>query len=362
MNLKAQKGATGIDIVISIATIVLTVAVVSMIYVNTTLQSRNVARTAGATRIATNILENIEKISYEDFISEYDDTEKGWVLINSENEKYSEYPNYKSISKTDENTTPIVFNTKIPKGYTVYLKGDPTYGSYFDPENPGDPEKLDNQFDLVRDIKLVITYKVGSTVEKLDFSTSKTREIIKEVNEPNTDILFAQKVISNKNTKFYPIKYSDVANAYIKTTEDDLEWYNYSNKRWAMVLVSSKSENQLFDVNGKMITTDSNDKKWVWIPRYFYTGSEPNQEFSEFAFLTTDKAIKPNQELESNGSSKLIYTTYGDRNPDTPEQDSEFFNINGKSVIGKWVQATNITTDDEADVLNSSQYGPCEIH
>lgn len=361
MNLKAQKGATGIDIVISIATIVLTVAVVSMIYVNTTLQSRNVARTAGATRIATNILENIEKISYEDFISEYDDTEKGWVLIDSENEKYSEYPNYKSISKTGD-STPTIFNTKIPKGYTIYMKCEPTYGSYYDSENPNDPDNLANQFDLVRDIKLIITYNVGATTEKLDFSTSKTREIIKEVNEPNTDILYAQNAINTKKTKFYPIKYSDVANAYIKTTEDDLEWYNYSNKRWAMVLVSSKSENQLFDVNGKIITTDSNDKKWVWIPRYFYTEEDSSKIFSEFAFLTTDKAIKPNQELESNGSSKLIYTTYGDRNPDTPEQDSEFFNINGKSVIGKWVQATNITTDDEADILNSSQYGPCEIH
>ena len=55
-KLKSQKGVTGVDIVVSITVITLTIVVVTAIYTNIDLTSKNVNRTAGATRIATNIL------------------------------------------------------------------------------------------------------------------------------------------------------------------------------------------------------------------------------------------------------------------------------------------------------------------
>ena len=55
-NFKNEKGATGADIVVALSIIVLTVSVISMVYINLTNGSKNVNRTAGATRIATNIL------------------------------------------------------------------------------------------------------------------------------------------------------------------------------------------------------------------------------------------------------------------------------------------------------------------
>ena len=70
-KLKSEKGATGVDVVVAAAMILMTITVVSILYVNTSLQSRNITRTAGATRIATNIAENIQALSYEEFVYSY---------------------------------------------------------------------------------------------------------------------------------------------------------------------------------------------------------------------------------------------------------------------------------------------------
>lgn len=330
MNLKSQKGATGADIVIASTVIVLTIAIVSMIYVNTTLQSRNVTRTAGATRIATNVLENIEKMTYIDCISEYN--KPIW-----ENVTDGEYNGYKLATDT------TVYNTKIPKGYKLYLQAEPNYGS---------ASNNSEKFDLVRDVKLAVTYNVGDVNEKVEFNVSKSREVVNEVNEPNTSIL-------RGNKSFYPIKYSDIANAYVKTTEDDSNWYNYTSKKWAMVVVSNEKEEDLFDSNGKLIADSSKYEKYVWIPRFFYTN---DNKFSEFAYLLTNKAIREAALSSVDNNVDLNYTTYVDAK-------SESTNVTDMNEnTGKWVVATNesnesvIANDNFGKILNESIYGPCEIH
>lgn len=352
MNFRSQRGATGSDIIVSVTLIILAVSIVSMIYVNTTLQSRNVTRTAGATRIATNILENIEKMTYEEFVNEYNSSTVGWVLIDEDNE----YKGYKSINKT-LSSSPTVFGTKIPNGYTLYLSAEPNYGSY---ANSEEAEKLKNQFDLVREIKLAITYNVGDVTEKIEFSTSKTREYINDVNMPDTKILYSQNIINTEDgKKFYPIKYSEIAKGYIKTTEDDLEWYDYSEKKWAMVLISSEEENTLFDLNGKVIVDTSDTSiclKYVWIPRFFYSTDE---KFSEFAYLTTDKAIGENEIIANDNSTILKYNTFIEKS-DTSNTATD---MNGNN--GMWILATNLDKINEnhyGEILNNSKYGPCSLH
>lgn len=135
---KSEKGATGADVIISSAMILLTITVVSILYVNTSLQTRNIKRTAGATRIATNIAENIQALSYEDFVYSYD----GIAVA-------EEYKGeiYRKIEGSNSNR---IFDTKIPTGYTFYIKAEPVYGSHtYEKE----------QFDLVRDIEIVVAYK-----------------------------------------------------------------------------------------------------------------------------------------------------------------------------------------------------------
>lgn len=343
MNLRSQKGATGTDVIIAITVIVLTIAVVSMIYVNTTLQSRNVTRTAGATRIGTNILENIEKLSYTDFIAEYNATK--WSAVTTGN-----YTGFKSI------TNNTAFSTKIPKGYTVYLYGEPSYGSF---SAAADGDK---QFDLVRDIRVVVAFSVGDMDRIVDFRTSKTREITNEVNPPDMTVLAIQG-ITDASKKYYPIKYSEDAGAYIRTTEDDEEWYDYTNKKWAMVLVSIKPETDLFDLNGKIKASSSDYAKYVWIPKFFYSGNESDYKISEFAYLSSStKAIKDKQELTAgDGTTKLYYNTVANKAA-TSIEPTYFVQTGNQKISGKWISVGQIDSQNESKFLKASKYGPCELH
>jgi hypothetical protein len=346
IKLKSQRGATGTDVLIAASMIIMTVVVVSMLYVNTSIGSRNITRTAGATRIATNIMENIQEMSYEEFIVEFNNNvSAGDTGIN--------------IAKETELT---IFGTKIPKGYNLVMSADNVYGSHTEEKE---------QFDLVRQVTITVKYAVGSSEEQVQFSTAKQRELIGECNEPSLEYL------SSTNLNIYPVKYSENAGAYIKTTKDDTEWYNYTNKNWAMVIVSKLSESDLFDVNGKFIGTinkdTSNDnytQKEVWIPRYFTNATASNKNV-QFAFLSTGKMIS-NEQLSSNGAdpSKFYYYTSKDVTSDWNTTDTDaLFDIATNKNTGKWVKIdeTNTTTgifngEESADKLNASQYGPFNIH
>lgn len=172
MNIRSQKGATGTDIIVAATIIVFTMAIVSMIYVNTTFESRNVTRTAGATRIATNILENIEKLPYEEFVNSFN-TEITGVAKQTAGDFIDYY-------LLDGGADKKLFSTSIPRGYDVYMKADQSYGSH---------TNTAEQFDLVREINIVVAFSVGERLEKVDFKTVKEREVLFEANKPVTDYL-----------------------------------------------------------------------------------------------------------------------------------------------------------------------------
>ena len=345
-KLKSQRGANAADIIIAVTIIVLTMTIVSMIYVNTTFESRNITRTAGATRIATNILENIEKLSYSDFVTNYNTEISGLTR-----ETATEYANYYLVNGGADGKA---FSTKIPNGYKLYIKADPNYGSHVN---------NDEQFDIVRDVNIIIAFKVGNVVKNIDFQTVKTREIIEECNSPRTSYLANENIVQS-GMKFYPIKYLKNSNIYVKTTEEDDFWYNYSNKEWATVVVSRLAENKLFDTNGKFIgtinTTKTNSEyteKFVWIPRFFVKNS--GGAFYSFAYLGTgtNKIISTTINSVAGSSSTLTINTYKAlQSSDAAGVGST--NFDGKT--GKWVSAegTSLTTEVDAKILSNSKYGP----
>lgn len=346
-NIKSQKGITGAEIVISATMIVITLVVVAMIYVNTTLESRNVTRTAGATRIATNILENIEKISYTEFVNQYN-------AVNANKQTNGQYINY-YLMKSDDNVK--LFSTTIPKGYNVYIKSEPNYGSH---------TQLKEQFDLVRDINLIIEFSIGDNTEKLEFQTVKKREMIGEVNEPNTDLLTTSKILQT-GMNYYPVKYLESSNAYVKVEENDSSWYNYSNKKWATVIVSKQSENDIFDVNGKFIGKINSNKteytqKYVWIPSFFTKTENDKKVFYAFAYLgTNDYKIVPSMLYSNAGSTyTLNINTY------SMISSSEKVNVPDNDTFskktGRWIEENSITSDTDGQILNASKYGPYVSH
>ena len=335
-KLKSEKGATGVDVVVAAAMILMTITVVSILYVNTSLQSRNITRTAGATRIATNIAENIQALSYEEFVYSYNG------IAVTEEYKGEEY---RMIQGSDSNYK--IFDTKIPTGYNFYIRANEVYGSHLDKKE---------QFDLVRDIEIVLTYKLGDNIEDISFSLTKQREIIGECNAPEMTYLRSMGV-TNSNTNAYPIKYVETIGSYVKTTVDDVDWYDCSNKKWAIILVSDKAEKDLFDVNGKY--TGVAAAKYMWIPAFFV--NDKGDEFRAFRYNGSEQIITRSSLTsladDEGKTSTFNYYTF-DAKP------SDYYKITEDTNTGKWVEMRqdSLTNVVEAKVLNNSAYGPFIIH
>ena len=115
-KLNSEKGVTGVDIVVSVTMIVITIAVVMAIFVNISSSSREVNRTSGATRMATNILENIELMYYEDFIKylKEDLSHKTYDLNGTTKNIYTE----ETHGVSDYNGTYLI----VPISTRAYLK------------------------------------------------------------------------------------------------------------------------------------------------------------------------------------------------------------------------------------------------
>lgn len=329
-NLKNEKGATGADIVVALSIIVLTVSVISMVYINLTNGSKNVNRTAGATRIATNILENIDKMSYEQYNKALDafatNDSKGWTVTGDANAKTI-------ILEGKKTGTEKIFDTKIPKGYKVELTSQSI--------NAGDSLP---KYDLIKKINVKVTFTVSKTEQNVSLYTSKEREQLAEVNKPDIDSL-------NVTGKSYvPIKYSTTQQAYVVTDEKDINWYDYSNKVWAMVYVDSLSNINSIKDAGKLSTAQANSTGniYYWIPR-FSTDGQALYNASNYPITNIQiTAINDN-------TKKMSLFSVGTA---TLSADTNEFNSNGKKGI--WKAKNSLNSDGTMQDFNRTKFGPVQ--
>ena len=329
-NLKNEKGATGADIVVALSIIVLTVSVISMVYINLTNGSKNVNRTAGATRIATNILENIDKMSYEQYNKALDafatNDSKGWTVTGDANAKTI-------ILEGNKTGTEKIFDTKIPKGYKVELTSQSI--------NAGDSLP---KYDLIKKINVKVTFTVSKTEQNVSLYTSKEREQLAEVNKPDIDSL-------NVTGKSYvPIKYSTTQQAYVVTDEKDINWYDYSNKVWAMVYVDSLSNINSIKDAGKLSTAQANSTGniYYWIPR-FSTDGQALYNASNYPITNIQiTAINDN-------TKKMSLFSVGTA---TLSADTNEFNSNGKKGI--WKAKNSLNSDGTMQAFNRTKFGPVQ--
>lgn len=329
-NLKNEKGATGADIVVALSIIVLTVSVISMVYINLTNGSKNVNRTAGATRIATNILENIDKMSYEQYNKALEafatNDSKGWTVTGDANAKTI-------ILEGKKTGTEKIFDTKIPKGYKVELTSQSI--------NAGDSLP---KYDLIKKINVKVTFTVSKTEQNVSLYTSKEREQLAEVNKPDIDSL-------NVTGKSYvPIKYSTTQQAYVVTDEKDINWYDYSNKVWAMVYVDSLSNINSIKDAGKLSTAQANSTGniYYWIPR-FSTDGQALYNASNYPITNIQiTAINDN-------TKKMSLFSVGTA---TLSADTNEFNSNGKK--GLWKAKNLLNSDGTMQAFNRTKFGPVQ--
>lgn len=296
INVKSRNGVTGIEITVAIVILTIFVSLISTIFINIYLNSTEAQRNTIATGYATQIAEMIDKMYYvdveEDILSE----------------------------KIEE--------IKIASGYTVTA----------DVENytPNDDSK-----DLVKTITITVNYKVGNNEKTIKIEKIKAKEMLITPNKPKL------------SEGMVPVKYVTTdeisGQGYWEiTTEDDSTWYNYTNKRWANVMLQDD-----LIVEGNVKVTNANRKNlvgkkvttlgsmFVWIPRYAYKIPEENYHTSTageidiiFLYSTSDNYIDENGNMSSisNMEGYKIHPSFQD-GTDNNYANGEW----DKELTGYWV-------------------------
>lgn len=284
--------------------------------------------------IASNIIENIKTRSYDNV------------------EEYLNELSYVGISKKIENNIQYVtvygnqfsekfFGTAIPEEYIIEF------------------ESVNNAegFNIQKKISILIYYNNYNKEDGFEISTIIERENINECNFPIiTDEYFKEFDISEKEFEFVPIKYSKEKNVFVTTTKDDTEWFNYSAKQWAKILIFNKNEKGLKDafvnsdgtinnfVNYEDIKIDVKDYVYVWIPNFSI-----KDEITYFRYNAGKKAIK--NELSYESGNYLYLNKIGEEIKDISEE------CNFEGVYGVWRKL-----GDDKDVyysnFNKTKYAP----
>jgi hypothetical protein len=327
-----------IEIIFIIIFTILLITTIALACIGIKNQSQNTNKNSEATIIMTNIIENMNSKTFSEFESYIEEISS--IGISKKIEEGTQ-----KIKVTGKELQGKFFGTEIPDGYNI------------------DMEISNNSdtFNIVKNVNIIITYEVNGNEEKLEMQTSLEREKIDECNAPDlTSSYFDSIGISTEYYNIIPIKYSYDLNSYVTTTESDDEWYNYSSKEWARVLVFLKDGHDLkdafIDENGVVKNTavydnynlDLKNYMYVWIPNFSIKDNE-----SYFRYAASKKAIAVDF-LYVDGQY-LYLNTVSDEIADVSTKCS----FDG--IYGVWRKV--LDEDDEYyKNFNLTKYAPLNLH
>ena len=379
---KSEKGLTGVDIVVASTIIVVSVSVVIAIFVNITNLSRNVTRTSGATKIATNIVENIELSFYEDVLYEFNTNIKtritGAEFQPASGKHFATEGTY-IIEGSRLGAEERVFSTRIPRGYTLKIIVSNYYGYK--------PEEF-KKYDLVEKIDVNVLFNVGGLEKTVSLSTIKARETLKTLaNNPiyNKDVNVFSTTTVNKemfelqeNTTTIKLKFNsenyDTETGYsFEAANDDRRDFTYTNdislgKMFpAMVIDISQNKDSgadhYYDVSsGKVIkryvsgtvynsttrryedvysSTKYKDYIYVWVPVYKKSGNSIIYRYKDTVYST--KTIQ----LTSLDSEVSDFYTVN-------KSDSTTFR-SATGAEGMWVRLSDLLSNQTTTVIKKDE-------
>ena len=242
--LKSNKGITGADAVLGVALAILFFGIIATLSYNIYVTSSSLKRSSKALEYITSTFEYVATQYYdnvtEDNIKEY---------INNLDEKIS----------TNEGK-PYKAQVSVTKYNQI----------------EGNTDKLD----LVKEITMSVTYKLGDKDQTIEIKTAKSREKLEVPNKPNLD-----KLAITERQYIYPIKY--VNENWKVTSKDDTNWYDYNRGLWGTVVVTT-TQKSIGDV-----ITKTDGTIYLWVPRFEYSPN-PNSEDKyvvNFLYKNTNKRI-----------------------------------------------------------------------
>lgn len=347
-KLNKENGITGADVLIALLIILTTIGVIGTVYVNLVLGSKGIDRKAGATRIATNIMENTETLYYDE-IQEHLDTLSNLGTATKIDSIYT-IPGDSGIK---------VFNTSIPKGYKATIELKNSYGA-----------EENSSYDLVKKVTVKLEYLVDGQPKQVELSKVLEREVIRECNSPQLEEEYIRQVIPN-GTEYVmysqsaegiqpgvkivcPIQYDAQMKKYKIVENTNSLWYSYSSKQWARILILEADEYaNSIDSTTKTVTNSEilkSDKSYVWIPRFGVENAGDLEGNTKFKYKNTDSAIV-NSYYEEN---TLIYNHLANI-----EWSNRGISFENNAELGKWASYSDLVQrGTDAYYLQNSQYGP----
>ncbi len=243
--LKSNKGITGADAVLGVALAILFSGIIATL-------SYNIYVTSSSLKRSSKALEYI-KSTFEYVATQYYD------------------------NVTEDNIKNYI-STKLD-GKISINEGTP-YKAQVSVTNYNQMEGNTDKLDLVKEITMSVTYKLGDKDQTIEIKTAKSREKLEVPNKPDLD-----KIAIIEGQYIYPIKY---ANGNWKvTSKDDTNWYDYNRGLWGTVVVTT-TQKSIGDV-----ITYADGTIYLWIPRFEYNPN-PNSEDKyvvNFLYKNTNKRI-----------------------------------------------------------------------
>lgn len=243
--LKSNKGITGADAVLGVALAILFSGIIATLSYNIYVTSSSLKRSSKALEYITSTFEYVAT-QYYDNVTE--DNIKNYISTKLD----------RKISINEG--TPYKAQVSVTKYNQI----------------EGNTDKLD----LVKEITMSVTYKLGDKDQTIEIKTAKSREKLEVPNKPNLD-----KLAITERQYIYPIKY--VNENWKVTSKDDTNWYDYNRGLWGTVVVTT-TQKSIGDV-----ITKTDGTIYLWVPRFEYSPN-PNSEDKyvvNFLYKNTNKRI-----------------------------------------------------------------------
>lgn len=300
-KLKEQKGFAASDALIAVLIIALFSGLIAAISYNIYLSNASLKRMSKANSYIVDMFEYIDKTYYDDVTQEN--------LASYFNNKYY----YEQDGTTPKSNSEVKLKTSAEENVNTPFKAEVTIVKYNEIE--GNTYK----FDLVKEITMKVSYKLGNKDQVIEMKKVKQREILETPNRPDLSMINLQ-----EGEKLYPIK--NINNEWKVCDQRDNTWYNYENGNWAIVFKTTKDLEigEQIDVNNLA----ENEAIYAWIPRYAYDST--NNKIT-FLYSNSNKFV---QVIEESSTLEQI-----DENLYTVSQD---FSSAGKAVEGIWTNDTSI--------------------
>lgn len=299
-RLENNNGFAASDALIAVLIITLSTGIIASLIYNIYLSNASLKRMSKANGYIVDVFEYIDKIYYDD--------------VNNKN--LIEYFNNKYYYETDGVT---------PKQNADVMAGDnittlnTSFKVIINVQNYNEIEGNEDKLDLVKQITMSVTYKLGGKDQTIEIKRIKSREKLKTPNTPDFNLLELQ-----EGYNVYPIKKID--NIWKVCDKSDSSWYDYPSGKWALVIKTSKtlSLNEEIDINNLL----ENEEIIAWIPRYAYDSA--NNKI-QFLFSNSNNYIEEidgyNNLISIDGSSYIVSDSF----------------LNGEEeLVGIWTKDSSI--------------------